>query len=442
MNHANYPIHFGADGHPTLELLRQSQEGLLSPALSHQLERHLLDCELCADIAEGMTLSDATQTNAAIADIKQRMAAKEEKRTAAFWFSDWRAVAAVFVLMCSVVMVVYYQYTNLKTTSETIAVEKTETKQPETIVKFSPPAPIVHEETIEEAQTIVKPKLNAAKPVIAADSYAYAETEDEVFLDVETLTEIADAEITESVALEELTLDLKKDSVASIATAKTKARIAAAAPQMSFERALEGRVAGVALQRKSGTSNVVQGKVTDATGNPLPGVMVQVKGTMQGVSTDADGNFSIQMPEGKNVLSFRYIGYETKEQPIDSATNLLAINLQPDNRQLSEVVVTGYSKPTAAPIIEKPKPTIGTRAYKLYIKNEQRILPVSVKGRVIVGFTVSEKGQLENVRVLRSLNPEADAEAMRLIQQGPAWEPAMQNENPMAQQVKVVVRFR
>lgn len=452
MNHANHHIHFGADGHPTLELLRQYQEGLLSPALSHQLERHLLDCELCADIAEGMTLSDATQTKAAVSDIKQRLTIAKEKRRVAAWYTDWRAVAAVFVLICSAVMVFYYQYTNLQTTPETIAAEQSETivQEPEPTINYAPPIALLDEEITEETQpeqAIVKPDLNRARTIVDPDAHNEFIADDEVILNEETLAGIADIEVSKALGLEEVTFDLKQDSVATIATAKPRAKAPAAAPQMSFDKALEGKVAGVALQRKSGTANVVQGKVTDATGNPLPGVTVQVKGTMQGVSTDVNGNFSLQMPDGKNTLTFRYIGFQTKEQQLDSATNLLAVNLQPDNQALSEVVVTGYSKSAAmesadVPVIEKPKPTIGQRAYKLYLKNEQRPLQRETKGRVIVGFTVTEKGQLENVRVLRNLNPEADAEAVRLIQQGPAWEPAMQNGNPVAQQVKVVVRFR
>ncbi|MBB6610681.1 TonB family protein [Pontibacter sp. Tf4] len=450
MNHANRHILFGADGHPTMELLRQYQEGLLSPALSHQLERHLLDCELCADIVEGMTLSNATQTKAAITDIKQRMAVKEEKRRAAAWYSDWRAVAAVLVLFCSALMVFYYQYTNLQTAPETIAAEQTETinQQPEPTINYAPPIAKLDEEAAEEPkadQPIVKQRPKFSEPIVVADQQDDFMADEEVFPE-ETIAAVTETEVAEGIALEEITFDLKQDSVATIATAKPKTR-AATTPQMNLERALQGQAAGVSIQRNALNGNVAKGKVTDDNGIPLPGVTVQVKGTMLGVSTDKDGNFTIPLPESKNTLTFRYIGFETKEQKIDSATQLLAINLQPDNQALSEVVVTGYSKRAAeesadVPVIEKPNPTIGQRAYKLYLKNEQRPLTEKVKGRVIVGFTVSEKGQLEHVRVLRSLNPEADAEAIRLIKDGPAWEPAMQNGNRVAQQVKVVVRFR
>ncbi|MEJ8757005.1 TonB family protein [Pontibacter sp. H259] len=446
MNHANYHIHFGADGHPTLELLRQYREGLLSPALSHQLERHLLDCELCADIAEGMALSDATQTKAAVADINQRLTIAKEKRRAAAWYADWRAVAAVFVLLCSAVMVFYYQYTSLQTAPETIAVKQSETIAPEPTINTAPPIAKLEEEIAEDEkpiQTIVRQKLNPAKTVVAPETYADTDEEDFFPYDLTAvMDEMEASEKAESYALEEVTFDLKQDSVTIIATAKPKARVSASAPQMSFERVLQGQVSGVTLQQNTTGANMVQGKVTDATGNPLPGVTVIVKGTMQGAATDANGNFTLQLPKSKNVLSFRYIGFETKEQQIDSTSQLLAINLQPDNRQLSEVVVTAMGTERGSTTIENPKPTIGRRAYKLYLKNEQRPLPTKTKGSVIVGFTVTENGELQNVLVLKSLTPEADAEAMRLIQQGPAWEPAKQNGSHVVQQVKVVVRFR
>jgi len=445
MNHANRPILFGADGHPTLELLRQYQEGLLSPALNHQLERHLLDCELCADIVEGMALSDATQTKAAVADISQRLTIAKEKRRAAAWYSDWRAVAAVFVLLCSAVMVIYYQYTNLQTTPETIAVEQPETiesHKTEPSINYAPPIAKLEEEIVEEVQPappIIKPKLNTAKPIVAEEAIAFAEADEAVFPEA-TITEIAKADVAKPAALEEVTFDFKPDSAATIA--KTTAQPKARAMALSENKVQIRGVAPITdFQRNGVSTTLVQGTVTDDAGNPLPGVLVQVKGTTHGVSTNQNGIFSLQVPKGKNTLTFRYIGYETKEQKVDTTTNLLAINLQPDNKALSEVVVTGMGKQPAS-TIEKPKPTIGTRAYKLYLKNEQRPLTSNVKGKVIVGFIVTEKGQLENVRVLKSLNPEADAEAIRLIQQGPAWEPAKQNGNIVTQQVKVVVRFR
>ncbi|MCJ8165764.1 SusC/RagA family TonB-linked outer membrane protein [Pontibacter sp. E15-1] len=97
-------------------------------------------------------------------------------------------------------------------------------------------------------------------------------------------------------------------------------------------------------------SRTVTGKVvTAADAMPLPGVSVIVKGTTTGTSTDVNGNFSLNVPEGNNVLIFRFIGYTVQERTI-GPDNLLNVSLQEDTRQLSEVVVTaiGIERETKA----------------------------------------------------------------------------------------------
>jgi hypothetical protein len=56
----------------------------------------------------------------------------------------------------------------------------------------------------------------------------------------------------------------------------------------------------------------VKGKVTDPSGEALPGVNVIVKGTTNGTTTDTDGNFALEVPENAT-LQFSYIGYKTIE---------------------------------------------------------------------------------------------------------------------------------
>ncbi|MGX5819670.1 SusC/RagA family TonB-linked outer membrane protein [Chitinophaga lutea] len=83
----------------------------------------------------------------------------------------------------------------------------------------------------------------------------------------------------------------------------------------------------------------VTGSVKDATtGAPLPGVSVGVKGSSKGVTTGADGTFSLQAPAGA-VLVFTFIGYEKKESPVP-ASGPLQVTLGASASQLGEVVVT------------------------------------------------------------------------------------------------------
>lgn len=85
----------------------------------------------------------------------------------------------------------------------------------------------------------------------------------------------------------------------------------------------------------------VTGKVSSAAGEPLIGVSVKLKGTNTGASTDALGNYALTLPSGTGTLVFTYIGFTTKEEAIGNRTTI-NVTLADDEKQLEEVVVTGY----------------------------------------------------------------------------------------------------
>ncbi|ELY1990935.1 SusC/RagA family TonB-linked outer membrane protein [Flavobacterium psychrophilum] len=78
------------------------------------------------------------------------------------------------------------------------------------------------------------------------------------------------------------------------------------------------------------------GVVTDASGLPLPGVNVVVKGTTRGASTSFDGTFKIQAQQGE-ILVFSFMGMNTVERP---ATKGMAVKLNDESTKLADVVVT------------------------------------------------------------------------------------------------------
>ncbi|MFA7181943.1 MAG: SusC/RagA family TonB-linked outer membrane protein, partial [Bacteroidales bacterium] len=84
----------------------------------------------------------------------------------------------------------------------------------------------------------------------------------------------------------------------------------------------------------------VNGTVTGSDGTPLPGVYVVEAGTINGVSTDIDGKYTITVPAG-STLNFSYIGYKTQVIPVTGATEINVI-LEEDSASLDEVVVVGY----------------------------------------------------------------------------------------------------
>jgi TonB-linked SusC/RagA family outer membrane protein len=85
----------------------------------------------------------------------------------------------------------------------------------------------------------------------------------------------------------------------------------------------------------------LSGKVSDSDGLPLPGVSVVVVGTSNGVQTDFDGLFRIDVSLG-DVLRFSYLGQKTKDVTIGNF-DFLDVILENDTELLDEVVVTGYS---------------------------------------------------------------------------------------------------
>lgn len=86
-------------------------------------------------------------------------------------------------------------------------------------------------------------------------------------------------------------------------------------------------------------SKKITGTVSDAMG-PVIGASVVVKGTSNGVATDFDGKFSLNVNPGQTLV-ISYIGYITKEVKVDSKTSY-SITLEEDKKMLDEVVVVGY----------------------------------------------------------------------------------------------------
>lgn len=84
----------------------------------------------------------------------------------------------------------------------------------------------------------------------------------------------------------------------------------------------------------------VQGVVKDQTGETVIGASVMEKGTTNGTITDIDGRFSLKV-SSKSVLTISYVGYKSKEIPVNGQTKIQVV-LSEDNEMLDEVVVIGY----------------------------------------------------------------------------------------------------
>ena len=89
----------------------------------------------------------------------------------------------------------------------------------------------------------------------------------------------------------------------------------------------------------------VKGKVTDSSdGSPIPFVSVHIDGTMVGINADADGFYSITIPEDCTLI-FSSIGYKTKDVAVEGRT-LIDVTLEPDAESIEETIVIAYGTAT------------------------------------------------------------------------------------------------
>ena len=105
---------------------------------------------------------------------------------------------------------------------------------------------------------------------------------------------------------------------------------------------IDGRSIFIYKQQAAETQPVtVAGRVTDAKGQPVIGASVIVRGTTLGVSTDAEGRFTLEVPApaASQTLEVSYLGYETVSVPVGSRTSF-AVTLRESSSEIESVVVT------------------------------------------------------------------------------------------------------
>jgi TonB-linked SusC/RagA family outer membrane protein len=139
---------------------------------------------------------------------------------------------------------------------------------------------------------------------------------------------------------------------------------------------------------------VVSGTVTSAVEGegPIPGVAVTVPGTTIGTSTDADGNYSITIPEGTTTLVFQFIGMKAVQEPINGRTTINII-MESELLGIDEVVVTAIG-------IERKTREIGYSMTKI---DEQKL--TQAKTTTISGGLVGKVAGLQINQVSGGVNP-------------------------------------
>ena len=85
----------------------------------------------------------------------------------------------------------------------------------------------------------------------------------------------------------------------------------------------------------------IQGTVSDEKGEGLPGVSIILKGSQRGTTTDVNGRYKLDVPNGAATLMFSFVGYLSQEVVVGTRSTVDVV-LKLDNKTLEEIVVVGY----------------------------------------------------------------------------------------------------
>ena len=190
-------------------------------------------------------------------------------------------------------------------------------------------------------------------------------------------------------------------------------------------------------RRNIAESKIYEGRIIDNNGQPVPNASVMLSGKLSGVTTDAEGRFSLSASDSSKKLEASAIGFQPKSVPLAALQKNEKIILEENNASLSEVVVTGYSNAKARrelqraarekdkKDLEEIEPEEGWNAYNSYLTTQLKIpeeaLKSGIKGEVKLDFDIDTNGQPVNIKVTKSLCEACDKEAVRLLKEGPTW---------------------
>ena len=229
--------------------------------------------------------------------------------------------------------------------------------------------------------------------------------------------------------------------------------------------------ASLLIQAMQDKAVKVTGQVLDAeTKQPVQGASVIIRGTTNGTLSDKDGNFALSGVSVGDVIQISFVGFQTQSVVVKDETPL-SILMKNDIQSMQELTVVGYAQdgvgaPTDDPdnkvvsvvnipapqeefifqvVEEMPQfPGGEQEAMKFladHVKYPLSAQKAKVEGRVIVQFVVGKDGSILNPKVVRSVNPELDAEALRVVGIMPKWNPGKQRGKAVAVTYTLPISF-
>lgn len=452
--------------------LRYSQDQM-SEEERNAFERSLQQDPFAAEALEGLSSITPEEARAGLAQLQDKLhkrttrPVKSTSSTRTMWLRMAAAVA-VLLVVTSVLFTLFnermgkldrkvaespgkeiqepapaspLEQTGAKTADEITAVQSKVEEEGIEATEKKKAAPDTSVERPTEAEPALK---QVRKPV--------AEIIDEQ-IDAEELTREEEADIrTEKAAEEEIqTGELAAPPQAMYRQADVKSRKRAMAEQIQLTGAARG-------EQRTISGVVISGEDEQ----PLPGVVIAGKGSTTGTVTDLKGKFKISIEDDSmNTLIAQFIGMEPKEIPFLDQEELM-ITLEPDEKKHEDMVVIGmgpsiiaqpagyavnlaeYDEAQGKSAYPGALPVGGKEEFNEYVKSNIRFPEneeTLSRAAVVLSFVVGGDGRPADVFVLKSPGKAFSDEAIRLLMEGPDWQPAAAG-SPTGQATRVRILFK
>jgi len=366
--------------HPATTELRAYAAGTLAPAEEHRIEAHLLECERCADLVEGFSMTDAGTTDQAVANLRTRLQARVG--TAAPAATRWAGtrIAAAAALLGGVALGIW-------------SWEQREAA-PSTVTTATTARP-KHNAPATPAQPTPSPEPAAPTPAASA--------------------------VTSSPA-----------APAALAKADYAARLPAESSRKATARLARQKPTALPNRTEENKESGGYNEAADVAPAPTPlsepaASEITASNAELGLAEVTVTNENAQRKNKKVVVA------DTDAAPsLDLAQNRAAAKTKAPAvaAPVAGLAARVANTPMPAAPAIAPAPVGGTTALRNYLRREAAaFVPENnaprLNGSVRIKFVVGSDGKLSDVKVTRGLRDDYDAEALRIVCEGPAWQPGI-----------------
>ena len=456
----------------TAEDIKQYITGAMTPAEMHAIEMAALDDPLLAEAMEGYELMEQKDWSKELAALKQQFNKNEETPVVAIGktstFKWWKAAAAILVLGATATTAYIFTSKNKTETTRELAKLQPTISDSGTIAKND--SANTHINTLaadSSSQLIAKlGKLNSTGSTVITSqgtfsTYSFSpdtkQQTDSSFIyrpSADSVNYLAINERRADDASREK--DYKTDVQATTASGNIASNNANAAESESvFKNKAEEGI--ITLDKKSNAnngayynaSNSFNGLVVTPDNKPVGYANIKIPESKKPVYTDANGRFTFTAADTSLKVTVSSAGFSSQKftlknaaaqnkivlQPQDVATQTIGAPRKLSGKKREQTVIDSSA------LDEDTGPAGGWVEYNNYLSSNLKFPDEAkqrnIHGEVEVTVKLKENGDISQVKIARPLSPECDAEAIRLVKEGPKWDVKGNKKT----KVKVKVKF-